>query len=1041
MLKHQFLLLTILGVLAGCYADPEGAIGTEIGAAAPAGSDASPVSNNIPLLMNPGERLNVQVVMQNDGAFNDGSNDWNNTYSLRRSNTLWFWSYTRVTAPPSVTPGGQNAFNFVITAPNTPGAYDFGGRMAIVGDSPPFGTAATVPNIVVDAGVQRRWSCTEAAGSVVNTTMTPGETQTITAVVQNNGTATWNPPGFCFRSIDTPVSFWGGNTCVTLTAPVAPGGTASFSFLATAPTTPGTYPLNRQMIDTNAPSPAGGVGLFDLDVADACFSRTITVTGDATLNAALANQDFPTTIPAATPFTVTVQFQNTGSEAWLNDGNYVLSSLNTPTSLWAVTSANVSATAPGGTGTVTLNLTSPITAGNYNHRWRLRKLTGTNAGFFGPTIDIPVTVTPIPDYNSVVVAQTIPARITAGTTAEFRVTMQNIGAQTWQGGTGNGRVALGSRNSPTSLWGTTITYMPAGTTVPRFGTHEFVFNVTAPATAGTYNSRWQVRQIQGVGFFGEIATTNGIIVTLCGNGAADAGEQCDDGNLQNADGCSDQCLIEGAPVDLAVDDADRTLYGSTDNKQLAAVASGDLNGDAVAELAMGEISHVTPAGQSFRNQAGKVYVYEGTAGLFNGTAATVPTGALFQVWGASANDRLGAPVDGGLVIGDVTGDGIPDLVLSAPDADGVGEARANAGEIYVIRGAPGLNGAGIIDLAEGTANTFVDAIVVGANAGDKIQVLAAGADLTGDGLGDLVVGVPLANGGDGVVYVVAGGAGLTGTIDMAAPGGVLIHEIIGAAPGAVDGLGRVAAVGNLGGTAAADLLLGAQLHDANANSNSGGAWAIFGPITGDIDLSLPAGTPGGPSVTWYGAGANTRLGSSLAIGNVDGVAAVIGAVQHRNGAAQQVGAVDVWTGLTAGTTLDLSAGAPPAPRARVLGRDANDNLGTCVALGDMDQNGFMDLAIGASSGDGPLNDRDGAGELYLVRGGAALPALTDLTLAAPLRLFYGSASRDLLGHHPSNVTSRDFDGDGRADVCVGSHKGSDGVLTAPGRVDCFQSTF
>ncbi len=1042
MLRNCFLTLSVLGLLAGCYSDPEGAIGTEIGAAAPAGSDAAPVSNTIPLAMSPGERLNVQVVMQNTGAFNDGTNDWNNTYSLRRSNTLWSWSSTRVPSPPVVTPGNDATFNFVITAPNTPGTYTFGGRMAIVADSPPFGTATTVPNIVVSNATQRRWSCTEAPGSVANTNMTPGQTQNITAVVQNNGTATWTPPGFCLRSMDSPVSFWGGNTCVLLNAPVAPGGTASFSFLATAPLTPGTYPLNRQMLDSRPPSPAGGVGLFDVDVADACFSRTITVGGASQLDAQLLAQNFPATVPADTGFQVTVDFQNSGTEAWLNDGNYILSSLNAPASLWGATLSGVSATAPGAAGTVILNLTSPLAPGNYNHRWRLRKLNGPNAGFFGPEINLPVTVTPLPAYASEVVAQVIPARITVGTAAQFRITMRNIGSQTWMGGTSAGRVALGSRNGPpTSLWGPTIAYMPLGTQIPRFGTYEFVLPVTGPATPGTYNSLWQVRQIQGVGFFGPIATTNGIVVTLCGNGLPNPGEQCDDGNLTSGDGCSDQCLLEAAPLDLAVDAADRTLYGSVENKQLSAVAAGDLNGDAVSELAASEISHVTPAGQPIRNQAGKVHVYEGTAGLFSGVASTVPTGALFQIWGASANDRLGSPGSGGLEIGDVTGDGVPDLLVSAPDADGVGDARLSAGEVYVVRGDPGLNGAGVIDLADGTANPFVAAILIGANAGDRLKVLAAGVDLTGDGLGDIVLGIPTANGGDGLVYVLAGGAAVTGTIDLAAPGAVILYEILGAAPGAADGLGAIAAVGNIGGAAAPDLLLGAQLHDANALNNSGGAWAIFGPITADIDLSLPAGTPGGPSVVWQGAGANTRLGSSVAIANVDGAAAIIGATQNRNGAAVQVGAVDVWTGVVAGTTYDLSLALPPAPRSRILGRDANDNLGTAIAAGDMNQDGFADIAAAASSADGPINNRDGSGDLYLIRGGAGLAALVDLSVAAPLRVIYGAADRDLLGHNPGSIVVSDFDGDGRLDVCVGSLKGSDGIVVAPGRVDCARSTF
>jgi cysteine-rich repeat protein len=30
----------------------------------------------------------------------------------------------------------------------------------------------------------------------------------------------------------------------------------------------------------------------------------------------------------------------------------------------------------------------------------------------------------------------------------------------------------------------------------------------------------------------------------CGDGSTDAGEQCDDGNLKNSDGCSANCTIE-----------------------------------------------------------------------------------------------------------------------------------------------------------------------------------------------------------------------------------------------------------------------------------------------------------------------------------------------------------------------------------------------------------------------------------------------------------------------------------------------------------------
>lgn len=43
-----------------------------------------------------------------------------------------------------------------------------------------------------------------------------------------------------------------------------------------------------------------------------------------------------------------------------------------------------------------------------------------------------------------------------------------------------------------------------------------------------------------------VCTYNG--PAICGNGRVERGEQCDDGNLVNGDGCSNRCQIEAAPT-------------------------------------------------------------------------------------------------------------------------------------------------------------------------------------------------------------------------------------------------------------------------------------------------------------------------------------------------------------------------------------------------------------------------------------------------------------------------------------------------------------
>jgi hypothetical protein len=213
-------------------------------------------------------------------------------------------------------------------------------------------------------------------------------------------------------------------------------------------------------------------------------------------------------------------------------------------------------------------------------------------------------------------------------------------------------------------------------------------------------------------------------------------------------------------------------------------------------------------------------------------------------------------------------------------------------------------------------------------------------------------------------------------------------------------------------------------------SSSGAAFAFFGPISGNLDLSSA-------SVSWIGAGANDKFGASVAIGQVTGSSepdVVIGATQQRR-AGLQTGAVDIWNGPLA----SASGLQPSSANTVILGLLAGDTMGTSLAVGDMNDDGFGDIAIGAGAADGAGAARLNAGEAYVVTGRASFPATYDLSVRDPALIFYGAVANDRLGTHTNNIAVRDLDADGRADLCVGSFRGGTGALSSPGRVDCIAS--
>jgi hypothetical protein len=243
-----------------------------------------------------------------------------------------------------------------------------------------------------------------------------------------------------------------------------------------------------------------------------------------------------------------------------------------------------------------------------------------------------------------------------------------------------------------------------------------------------------------------------------GDGIGDLiiGASAGDGPGNSRDNAGEVYVLFGSPnppssLDLAEKPADMTIFGSATGDRLGvALASGDINGDGVDDLAIGAFAGDGPEGK--RASAGNVYLLFGD---HNPPAMIdlASKGANVTIFGPDTGDNLGVS----LAIGDVDQDGKADILIGAPGGDGPQNGRRNAGEAYLLFGS--AIPSEVIDLADTTADFSV---IFGADPGDSLGITVSLGGIDGDGLADLIVEAVNADGpgnrkvNSGEVYVVLG---------------------------------------------------------------------------------------------------------------------------------------------------------------------------------------------------------------------------------------------------------------------------------------------
>ena len=446
------------------------------------------VSQTVPTTMSVGGSYPVSLVFKNSGTLTWDTAHGYELYSLNPNNNVNFGVNRLPLTSGSVAPGANGTFSGNVSAPTTPGSYNFQWICYENSDNMQFGPGS--PNVVVVVAPDQALYISNN----VSTTINAGSDFNAQFTMKNVGSTTWTAAGgYSLMAINPNNNTTWGPSQITLPSAlsVSPGQSPVLGATCTAPISPGNYTMQWQM------NKSGTV-----------FGQTtpllhITVVQGADDAQYVSTSSIPTFVGPSTTFGATITMKNTGTATW--SSAYEL--LQLPTATFGVSFITSGSVAPSANGAFTATFTAPSTPGTYSFRFRMSH-SGTKFGQATPAVNIVVAAD-----ASQYISRSGATTVNAGADFSTTYTMKNTGTTTWTAGAGYSMLTLNALNNTT--WGTnrlTIT----GSVAPG-ASYAFTRTLTAPVTPGSYNMQFQMNKSGTV--FGQ-ATPNTVITVV--QGADDA---------------------------------------------------------------------------------------------------------------------------------------------------------------------------------------------------------------------------------------------------------------------------------------------------------------------------------------------------------------------------------------------------------------------------------------------------------------------------------------------------------------------------------------